>query len=1054
MSTEATAIDHMRKSYHPFQKVQLVDWDIDRIGYQYKHFDVPSYMCEAGNTIEVWVDGHRAENLTYIKDSCCDRMTHCLIDFDTHATEAVVRYNENVTFQYHEYKPGARGSYILEMEFNDPRYLAMRDPENGVYYITMNRYEKPIVTKTDKVIRYECPYMNSIDLYMERDLVWCGDVTADKPLYIDDPMSQYTYGAFMIDQDCDAEIDTRFYPCVNPKKSGFMRVYDDKKINRPYPEYTRVINYAENLQYFSDPYHGELFTRLPNPTNAVITSDMIDNEIIEAFAAISAYSYRWYEAPIIQDIAPVYTVLSNSNPYSRAVFVKTVYHPTTDTSTEAYVSKFPYEDHKDIIFYKGDVIYDYFIEKISFRDGEAYVDKLYGKPMYVISTDYDVDELTVLKFNAKENISVDNIEPWLNKDNLLQLHRKVNRFWHNFIALTSKSADLFAPDDQVWVGSETPPTMDDHMWFELMAYVDNAVTEDNDKEIFPLILSGKEPDVTQFPSEWKNKVVHWLGDGTDITTEDAFNRILYVQGTLTDAHKNEGLVFQDASTETAFPDLVSSTKLQDLYWSEPEFDAINHNDIWMEWYATVKDHISYSSENTMVMHINENVYTIQFDEELDDLRIIAFDDIVLNFRDWDRGLHYLSVLADLQQSGLVDADDMMIFYKRLITTKDTFDPDIHRCKTFISNVVSHLQTKEENFSVIYGTNLCHQHWDKNSGEYTPPDPTKVQVGDIATEDMGKVDRTYWYFAYPDPHKIEVPKGTFLLGHDDYDAASKLQMYKRFLLVQNDPSDIYLDELILQQIRGSEVIKHEHEGLYDRNKYYSDDQPFTFTEYFAMSTRTLNKIRETPKYILQHIAALDQDKYYEEHCKEEGQLISAGLVSYYCRDDFTYIPKRCLVFVNGKFVPDNKIEERDNYRFAILDFPEVIETVDVFYCRTDIPMMRLMHGSNQYIPKLEWQTQKLGSDKMEYINVYRKNYQGYYDVLKHDYLDNNKLVGIIDTLPDRAAYDEFKADLLRQFAQISTAGIFGSSVKDNRIIIYGGGTDRTYRMFKTTDEVQP
>ena len=1047
MSTEYATIADIRSQYKPFETYPLVDWDINRINYLYKHFDVPSFMCENQNALEVWVGGERACDLTYLQDPNFPGVTHCILTFDTDETECRVRYNENILFHYHTHTDG-ENTYILEIQKTDARYTSLRDPINGVYYITQNDFCKPTVTETDTVVRYECPYTDSIDFYMENDLVWCGEVTEDQSVYVDDPMSPYTYGAFMIDDSSDVEIDTRFYPCILPKQSGFLRLYTDRALNRPYPEYTRVINYAENVPYFNDPYHSELFDRLPNPTAVVITSDMSDNQILETFAAISAYCYRWNEAPIIQDIAPVYTVLNNNSPFGNDHFIEMTYHPTTDTSTTAYVSRFKYQPHKDIILYQGKVIYGDFIQTISFRNNEAWVDTLYGSPHYVIPAEYAPEQLTVIKFHARENANVDNLEPWLDKENLLQLHRKINRFWHNFIALTSDTADLFDPEDQVWVGTNTPPTLDDHLWFELMGYVDNIITDDNKKDIFPLVLSKDTPDMDSYPSAWRNDLIHWIGEGTNISHEEVYNRILYAENELVSDYEDVKLILTSADGEVYFPGLGSDTKLQRIYWEQPNIAEVEHNDIWMEWFATVKDHISYSSENTLVMHINENAYTVEFDEEIENLRIIAFDDIVLNFRDWDRGIRYLSILADLQQSDLVQPEDMLIFYDRLITSKDTFDPGLHRCKTHMSNVVAHVKSEVKDFSVVYGTNICHQHWDRDSGSVPLPDPEFPEQGNLATEDMPDVshDTTYWWRFYPDYKQYRLRPGNLLLGYGD-EAAWPIQLYYRYLLVQNDPSDIYLDELILQQINGDEIYKHEQESIFDRNPHWEDDQPFGFTQYLAMSPRTLNKIKESPKYILQHLSVLAQEQYYRDKRAEEGVLLTSGLVSYYTRDDFSYIPKKCLVFVNGKFVPEDKIEQRDDYRFAILEFPELIETVDVYYCRTDIPQMRLMHSSQQYLPEETWEEQNLGSEQMKYINIVAENYQGYYDVMRKDYLDNNKLLGIIEAIGDNEeAYEKFKEDFLQQFAQISTCGIFGSDAT-NKIIIYGGGTDQRYQLFK-------
>lgn len=1042
----------MREQFKPFETRPLVSWDINRIQYRYKHFDVPSFMCENENALEVWVEGKRCVNITYLQDPNFPGMTHGILDFYTEAEECQVRYNPHVLFQYHHFQETPIGNYILELPLDDPRVKSMRDPVNNVYYISGDDFHKPIVTKTDTTIRYECPCDTSIDFYMEKDLVWCGEVTEDVSVYVDDPMSEYTYGCFILDDNSDVEIDTRFYPCILPKESGFLRLYDDRCLNCPYPAYTRVINYAENVQYYNDPYHSELFDRLPEPTTSVITSDMTDNEMLETFSAVSAYCYRWNEAPIIQNYSPVFTVLNNANQYAMDRFVEMTYHPTTDTSTTAYISSFPYEDHADIILYQGKVIYDYFIEDISFRNGEAWVDHLYGKKRYVITTEYDADDLTVLKFHSHENIGVKNLEPWLDKQNLLQLHRKVNRFWHNFIALTSAGADIYAPEDQIWVGTYEPPEIDDHLWFELMGYVDNIITDDNKKDIFPLVVSTKTPDFDElnFPSKWRQDVIHWIGDGANFTETDVFNRILYAQNELVDNYKDQKLILTSAEDGgVSFPELVSNTRLQRVYWEQPELENIEHNDIWMEWYATVKDHISYSSENTLVMHINENVYTIQFDEELEDLRIIAFDDIALNFRDWDRGVRYLSVLADLQQSDLVKPEDMMIFYDRLITTKDHFDPGLHRCKTHISNVVAHVKSEIKDFSVIYGTNICHQHWDWDSGAIPLPEGVFPEEGSIATADLPDVshDTTYWYQWYPDYKKYRLRQGNLLLGNDREDAWP-MQLYYRFLLVQNDPSDIYLNELILQQINGDEVRKSEVAEVYDHDPMWDNDQPYSITQYLAISPRTINKVKDSPKYILRHLTALQQDEYLREHRAEEGVLLTSGVVSYYARDDFSYIPGKCMVFANGKYIPESKIEQRNEYRFAITEFDEIIETVDVYYCRTDIPQMRLQHSSEQYLPEEDWIDPNLGNTEMEYIKIYEENYQGYYDVLRKDYFDNNKLLGILEAIgDDEEEYQRFREELMQQFSQITTKGLFGSNAPVNRIIMYGGGTDQRYQLFK-------
>lgn len=893
MSTEQQAITHMRNQFKPFETRDIRDWEINRILYLYKHFTVPSFMA---GKIEVWLGKEHIHNLQLVENSNFPGITHCILDRDTDLTECSVRYNDKIL---HHYQAEGDGTYILELLLTDPKVENMRDPVNNVYYISNNEFHKPTVTQTDTTIRYECPYTGYIDFYMERDLVWCGFVTADAAVFIDDPMSKYTYGSFIINHDSDAEIDTRFYPSILPKVDGFLRVYDDLYLECPNPHATRLVNYFENIPDYNDLYHSDLLERIPTePITDVITSDMTEDQIIDAFSRISAYCYRFWEAPPVHNENPVFTVLNNADEVAPDAFKSCVYHPTTDTSENAFVSAFPFEEYADVILYEGKIIYDYFTEDIAFRNGEAWVDHLYGVKRYVITGDYDVNKLTVIKVHTYENITVSNLEPWLDKKNLLHLHRKVNRFFHNFIALTSKDADIFEPEDQVWVGSDTPPTLDDHLWFELMGYIDNFILADTGKDIFPLVVSGEEPKMETYPSAWRQDVIHWIGEGTDISPEEVYNRILYVENELNEDYQKNLVMTPYKDGSSGFGGLLSSTNLQRVYWDQPQLEDVEHNDIWMEWYATIKDHISYSSENTLVMYINEHLYSIQFDEDMEDLRIIAFDDIVLNFRNWDRCVRYVSILADLEQSNLVAPEDMVIFYDRLMTSVDHFDPGLHRAKTHLSNVVAYAKTELPDFTVIFGKNILRERWS------------------VAEDGAAN------------------------------------------------------------------------------------------------------------------------------------NLISAGIIDYTDRTEFSYIPNRCLVFVNGIFISQENIEQRNDHRIAVLNFPQIIETVDIIYSRTDVPFMRLKHLTEVYLPDETWQKVTIGTETMTHTYLTEENYQGYYDLMRRDYFDNGKLYAILEQL-DGEELEDFVTDFISQFAPITYQGVFGTD-RSKRIIIPGyrtGNDPYRYKLFK-------
>ena len=86
--------------------------------------------------------------------------------------------------------------------------------------------------------------------------------------------------------------------------------------------------------------------------------------------------------------------------------------------------------------------------------------------------------------------------------------------------------------------------------------------------------------------------------------------------------------------------------------------------------------------------------------------------------------------------------------------------------------------------------------------------------------------------------------------------------------------------------------------------------------------------------------------------------------------------------------------------------------------------------------------------MDYIYVNEENYQGYYDLLRRDYFDNNKLYAILEQL-DGDELQQFVDDLAMQFAPITYQGVFGTE-GSKRIIIpgYRTGTDPyRYKLFK-------
>src|SRR5699024_1475080 len=92
-----------------------------------------------------------------------------------------------------------------------------------------------------------------------------------------------------------------------------------------------------------------------------------------------------------------------------------------------------------------------------------------------------------------------------------------------------------------------------------------------------------------------------------------------------------------------------------------------------------------------------------------------FDDIVMNFRG-RLGIRYISILSDLIASHVISLKDVNIFYKRLITKKDRFDPGLRRLYTGRDHVISTADLDTTDYSVTYSTNIGRFHIDYESDD--------------------------------------------------------------------------------------------------------------------------------------------------------------------------------------------------------------------------------------------------------------------------------------------------------------------------------------------------
>ena len=178
--------------------------------------------------------------------------------------------------------------------------------------------------------------------------------------------------------------------------------------------------------------------------------------------------------------------------------------------------------------------------------------------------------------------------------------------------------------------------------------------------------------------------------------------------------------YGDADGPEIFRPVTDQTLRKIHYGHTPpdESEMESDRDIWFEFIDDVMDKICYFDRETMVVHVNERLVAVKFAH--DNMEAFLFDDVVLNFRG-RLGIPYLTIAADLLNSGVIDQHDLLVFYHRLITVDDGFQADINRLYTGTSYVVSENDIDTVDLSIIYSTNLG-----RFTMDYSSPDTTNKE----------------------------------------------------------------------------------------------------------------------------------------------------------------------------------------------------------------------------------------------------------------------------------------------------------------------------------------
>lgn len=842
------AIEVARKSRPIYRTLPLKDDDVNYMAYYGKHFMIHANE-RAGS--EVWIgDEYIAEaRMTWVPKNNDDYHVYGVVDetypFDT---ELSFSYNENTIFRHSEFHPDDESVKNYTCTINESDVVGV-DMYNACYYITQSRYFKPQIAYADGVYTITCPYVIDLDLFIVGNLVYCGNAEAGKGLVIDDVLETTVYTHIIVDHSDTYPVDARFYPWICVDKNAFIRVYKDTYTRIRDPFACRLINYPEFME-IEDPYNSD-----NEYLNNLVTSDLIidpadtDEEMYEKFASMVGEWYRCFESYPYYRYDSAFCLHFNNEKHTE--FTKETLILEDKTEIPVIISHCPFDINRDVIFYGNTMLDEYStarLRKIPNDDRYEFALKTdNAAPVYVIDGELDPDKLVVIKFTPSgENTTIKNINYYLDKDHLLHLHHKIHKFYRNVALLQDAAFVIDELGEEVWVGQEFPSEMDERLWIELLTVADEDLLR---------VLANRIPDSV-----------------TGLLPESLLQKI----------------------AETPLTEEEISTEIHALHQEQDiTIDDMEHHDIWIQWLDTIKDFVHFSKDNSIILCINEHTYFVDVevdDKDLETVQILAFDDIVLNFRENKYADRYLSILADMYKSGIVTDKDMAMYYSRLITSADTCTPNLIRVFTYTSSVVTKMPRDKEDFCVVYSQN------------------------------MGRIQLTMDHF--------------------------------------------------------------------------------------------------------------------EE--SEDRMKLAQCILPYKNIEDFAYLPERVMIYLNGKLINPNDIEEIVPYDLVIHNFDEIIETIDIMYNIIDIPLMKLRRLALDVLPASgENPTVTPSTKHMESIVVTGETRKGYYDVLYHDFTENEGLerrLAYYVEHPDE--FDDFKKDLIETFNPITDKGGLHNYTGDNRIVLWG------------------
>ena len=1077
-------VNNIRKEHPLYEILPLSYDDVKHISYFGPHFLLTKRKLEC---CEIWINDHYVNPKSVITVEKNPFQTYCILNEEYDIEKSILRcyHNDNIIYRHTIWNEDADtpGNFAYTIDLTKEPYSELDDIEKSCYYISNSGIHVPnfeyIHDGTQVMIT--ATYHKDFDFFICSNLVNILEVRANVGTYIDHPTSKKCYYNYIIDHDDTYPINCSYYPCIQIDKDCVLRIFNDNYNSVEYPYTNRLINYPEFMNV-DDPYNSDNeFLQTYVPSKEIITSEDTDDQIYEKFHQLAKGFFRMWEIVPYSSLEESDFIICDNTSTKDISFVNKDILSESGISNHI-ISTIPHESSRDILFYNGVIFDDYTIENIHTVNG---VTEFYenGIPTYIIPAEYDADKFTLVKFNSAEDATIMNVGEYIDVDNYLKLHHKLNRFYRNLMFLRMSVMDI--DNDEVYVSNNQPDNpKDDALWFEILTgldvdsmlldYIDKItisksdIPEDIKRACYRIDMepgngpaSYTEVLMTYLKLSEKQKEYLALQYGDD---SSAVDDVIYKDlQPVNDPSEIESpdlsdLILDDMDDDLTELDKTGQMILDDLVSGiEDEIDSIgNMDDIDDITDPTVGkyglDVIAYSDSEGNTVHSDEidnmsrdekitfiknymsDDFSDKYSEQLEKTKTSTLNDIVSRIK-----LARDDYVKDIILNEL-DMDDSEILTQ---IAEDIILKVLIECGTVLPEELP----EDKLAALVFDFGEYNEHA-KDKGTFDEklhkiiesverPDINTLQNNDVWYEFL---EDTANHVCYSDSNTMVINIDNHFYGLQFENDNVEMFMFDDILMNFTKNKGIKYTS-ILADLINSNVLSYE-----DCNIFYGrliTDSDIFDPELRRLYTGTSNVVTmldgDDKDYIVTYSSNIGRFRMdYKTVSNKVRESAYRMEIDYSERDDFAFLHRRMLLFVNGKYIPQNQYREDFAYKIKLLDFHEIISTVDILYSKRDLHVMKLKRMAYEY-----WLTKDDTPviqnpddyDIMEPIHITDKTYAGYYDVLMNEYILNGKLVDILSNLKTPNEIESFKKDFIFKFADITDVRLSNNGiVPDTKIVI--------------------